>query len=158
MKELLFLPSLRIMRFSFFLSFLWGLSIVGSHPMITIYDLYFLISTMFILQVIYLCIIQLTYVHITVSLQLLIFIALSVTWTTVGKWPVLLPDGLTNQATTTSLFLSFFRIRREGIKELILRHCGELNSTHPGKLRQLHIVHCSSYKFEGSVAAMHEPH
>ena len=79
MKELLFLPSLRIMRFSFFLSFLWGLPIVGSHPMITIYDLYFLISTMFILKIIYLCIIQLTYVHITVSLQLLIFIALSVT-------------------------------------------------------------------------------
>ena len=60
----------------------------------------------------------------------------------------------------------------EGIKGLILGHCGKLNSTHPGKLRQpqqpqqpqqsLLIVHCGSkIFFEGScsnvrAAAMHK--
>ena len=60
----------------------------------------------------------------------------------------------------------------DGIKGLILRRCGKLKSTHPGKLPPPQIVHygClnalaamhemnipSHAKFESSVAAMHEP-
>ena len=52
----------------------------------------------------------------------------------------------------------------EGIKGLLLRHCGKLKSTHPSKLWVAAIHHqimdCSSYKFEGSCrnppAAIHE--
>ena len=41
----------------------------------------------------------------------------------------------------------------EGIKGLILRHCGKLNSTHPGELQQPQIVHCGC---RNAQAAMHK--
>ena len=63
-------------------------------------------------------------------------------------------------------------IKREGIKGHILRHCGKLNSTHPGELRKpqctrwnvvypaLRLVHCGSYiqiwSCRNAQAAMHE--